>query len=166
MIKRAALAVASLGVATAVLTPGLAHAATASPGVDASVSASSAAGPGGVRPQADWGPNYNGWHVHIFNNTPQTLTYVHTVGDNVYHANHTIAPFSRDLGTRGVKSLFAGPANMHVGYRIGNGRVVGVVWIRSFPNGSVHVQCNDTDFRCVVDKAVSNEPVSITLNPR
>lgn len=168
MIKRVVLAVVSLAAGALVL------AAPASFGAAAQASTST-----GAAPAVDWGPNHDGWHVHLTNDTRYVALNIRELFDNVSHVPKQIPPFTTATDIRGVKSLFGGPANMHVRYKLDgtqggplNIPVQITVFIRSDSSGKVSVSCDierplqtgrPKGFGCLFGHVVSNRPIPVRV---
>ena len=164
MIKRVALAVVSLSARAHV------HSAPASFGAAAQASTST-----GAATTVDWGPNHDGWHVHVTNDTRYVAQVSREPFDNVSHAPSQILPFTAVTNIRGVKSIFGGPANMHIRYKFsGTEDATGIpvdiaVFIRSDAFGGVSATCRverlfrpgtPKGYHCSVGTAVSNKPIT------
>jgi hypothetical protein len=163
MIKRVVLAVVSLAAGALVLAaPAFGAAAQASTSTSAATT-------------VDWGPNHDGWHVHVTNDTRFVAQVSREPFDNVFHAPPQILPFTTATDIRGVKSIFGGPANMHVRYKLsGTQDSTGIpvdvaVFIRSDSSGRVSATCSverllglkPKGYHCAVGPAVSNRPITM-----
>jgi len=163
MIKRIVHAVVSLAAGALVL------AAPAPFGAAAQASTST-----GAATTVDWGPNHDGWHVHVTNETRYVAQLSPEPFDNVFHAPSQIRPFTTANNIRGMKSIFGGPANMHVRYKLsGTEDSTGIpvdiaVFIRSDSFGGVSATCRverlfgltPKGYHCAVGTAVSNKPIT------
>jgi len=163
MIKRVALAVISVAAGA------LALAAPASFAAAAQASTTSSAAPA-----VDWGPNHDGWHVHLTNDTRFVAQNISVPFDNVFHAPAQIQPGATARDIRGVKSAFGGPANMHVTYKLSGSQdssgipVEVIVYVRSDAFGGVSATCKvqrplklqPKGYHCSVGPAVSNKPIT------
>lgn len=180
MISRISRTVALLGMGmAALLTSALVPATSASFGAAAQASTQIGAAP--AAPASFWGPNANGWHLHIINDTRYVMEYNPEIGNNVYYSPKEIRPGVHEIGIRGRASVFGGPANMHAFYTLigsqtsPDGLAVRVVpTIRATFGGQVTVTCPIArvfipiphpapGFHCQVLMAVRNVPVTVRV---
>jgi hypothetical protein len=180
MTSRTSRAVAFLGIGMAcLLTPALVPAASASSGAAAQASTQIDAAPAG--PASIWGPNANGWHLHIINDTRYRLEYNAGIGNNVYYSPKEIPAGARETGIRGRASIVGGPANMDAFYTlIGSATSPDGLAVRVNPtikatfDGRVTATCPIArifipfphpvpGFHCTVITAVRNLPVTVRI---
>ena len=166
MIKRVVLAVVSLAAGALVL------AAPASFGAAAQAATST-----GAATAVDWGPNHDGWHVHVNNATRYVALYIPEALDNVYRAPKQIPPFTKTTDIRGRASIFGGPADMNVVYKLSGsqdsagGTVHMTVFIRSDAFGKVSAWClvqgkfvwPPEGYYCALAPVASNMPITVTF---
>jgi hypothetical protein len=154
-IKRAAHTAVALGAGVVALLTTLVFSAPASFGAVTSASADRA-------PAVDWGPNHDGWHVEIVNDSSSLLYYSAAPFNNVHFAPATIA--AGDFSwVRGVKSIFGGPANMDVLYHRNSPALSFHVFIRSDASGHVTTSCDAIGGVCTVTTAGSNKPIHVVV---
>jgi len=180
MISRMSHVLAFLGMGMApLLTLALAPAASASSGAAAQASTQVGAAP--AAPASFWGPNANGWHLHIINDTRYVLQYDAGIGNNVSYSPKQIPAGARETGIRGKASVFGGPANMDAFYTLigsatGGDRLAVRVnpTIRATFGGQVTATCPIArvfipfpipvpGFHCTVLTAVRNLPVTVRI---